>query len=218
MIAVGLNRVRIALLWVLCLGVALASWRFMIWGVEASMGFVAHHAAMRPIAFYGHVVLAPIALALVPFQLWQGFRNKRPKLHRLMGRVYGIAVILSGMGGLWLAMTTNAGPVAAWGFGLLAVAWLGTTSFGISFAMRGDYERHRRWMIRSVALTLAAVTLRLYLPLGFALGMAFPVFYPGIAWLCWVPNAVVAELVLLWSDARARKTMARVRTLRQAGA
>ena len=218
MIAAGLNRVRIVFLWVLCLGVALASWRFMIWGVEASMGFVAHHAAMRPIAFYGHVVLAPIALALVPFQLWQGFRNKRPKLHRLLGRVYGVAVILSGMGGLWLAMTTNAGPIAAWGFGLLAVAWLGTTSYGISFAMRGDYERHRRWMIRSVALTLSAVTLRLYLPLGFVLGMAFPVFYPGIAWLCWVPNVVIAEIVLRWSRRGQIKAITLAQSAHRAGA
>ena len=47
-----------------------------------------------------------------------------------------------GAGGLWLAANTMAGPVAAFGFGLLAVLWLGTTGWGISLAMRGDRVAH----------------------------------------------------------------------------
>src|SRR5690606_32090446 len=78
MIATGLGWGRNALLWILCLGVALVSWRFMAGGVEATMAFVAYHAQYRPIAFFAHVTLAPVALALVPFQLWQGLRNRRP--------------------------------------------------------------------------------------------------------------------------------------------
>jgi len=46
-----------------------------------------------------------------------------------------------------------------------------------------------------VALTFAAVTLRLYLPvLGGTLG--FETGYPIVAWLCWVPNLIVAEWIL----------------------
>jgi len=48
-------------------------------------------------------------------------------------------------------------------------------------------------MIRSYSLTFAAVTLRIYLPLAFASGIPFEIAYPAIAWLCWVPNAIVAE-------------------------
>ncbi|MCP8885297.1 DUF2306 domain-containing protein [Devosia sp. XJ19-1] len=202
MIATTLGWGRNALLWILCLGVALASWRFMVGGVEATMGFVAYHAQMRPIAFFAHVVLAPVALALVPFQLWQGLRQRRPVIHRAIGRTYGIAILISGAGGLWLAITTEAGLVAALGFGLLAMSWLGTTMWGISLAMRGDRAAHRRWMIRSIALTLAAVTLRIYIPLSMALDIPFPTAYPAIAWLCWVPNLVVAEIILRWPKAR----------------
>ena len=46
----------------------------------------------------------------------------------------------------------------------------------------------------------AAVTLRLYLPLGFLSGLRFENFYPAVAWLCWVPNLVVAE----WTTLRTR--------------
>ena len=35
------------------------------------------------------------------------------------------------------------------------------------------FDEHRRWMIRSFALTFAAVTLRLYLPLGMMAGLSF---------------------------------------------
>ena len=198
MLTTGLIWGRTALLWFLALGVALFSWRFMVGGVEATMGFVAYHAQLRPIGFFAHVTFAPVALALVPFQLWQGLRQNRPVIHRLLGRLYGIAILISGLGGVWLAATTQAGPVAALGFGTLAVLWLGTTGWGISLAMRGDRVVHRRWMIRSIALTLAAVTLRLQIPASMMLDIPFDTAYPAIAWLCWVPNLIVAEMILRW--------------------
>ncbi|CAN7146337.1 DUF2306 domain-containing protein [Devosia sp. LjRoot3] len=190
------STLRTGLIWFLCLGIAIASWRFLWAGVESSMGHVAYHADLRPIAFYTHVVLAPAALALVPFQLWNGLRASKPGLHRLLGRAYGIAIVLSGLSGLWLALTTEAGAVAAWGFGLLAIAWLATTIRGIGLAMQGDRLAHRRWMIRSIALTLAAVSLRLQVFATLLLDLPFDTAYSAIAWLCWVPNLIVAELVL----------------------
>ena len=48
-------------------------------------------------------------------------------------------------------------------------------------------------MIRSYALTYAAVTLRIYLPLSLMAALPMQAAYPAIAWLCWVPNLLVAE-------------------------
>ncbi|MNL75568.1 hypothetical protein D3C87_2013940 [compost metagenome] len=64
--------------------------------------------------------------------------------------------------------------------------------------MRGDRVAHRRWMIRSIALTLAAVTLRIQIPVSMMLDIPFDTAYPVIAWLCWVPNLVVAEMIVRW--------------------
>ena len=47
-------------------------------------------------------------------------------------------------------------------------------------------------MVINFALTFAAVTLRTGLGIGFASGTPFEVFYPYLAWLCWVPNLLVA--------------------------
>lgn len=188
--------VSVVLLWLLCAGVAVVSWRFAIGGVDATMGFVAYHAQLRPLAFFGHVILAPVALALVPFQLWKSLRTRRPIAHRMLGRAYVLSVLLSGAGGLWLALTTTAGAMASLGFALLALAWMSTTTWGALAAMQGRRSEHARWMTRSIALTLSAVTLRLYLGLVAALGLPFAEAYIAIAWLCWVPNLLIAEWLI----------------------
>lgn len=188
-------RFRVFLLWFLCFGVALASWRFMVLGVEVSMEFVAYHAIERRLAFFAHVTLAPVALMLMPFQFWKGLRTRRPQVHRWIGRAYGISVLLAGVGGLLMALGTQAGPVAGLGFGGLAVLWLWTTGYGIWLARQGRIGEHQRWMIRSAALTFAAVTLRLYLPLLFAT-LGTETGYTLVAWLCWVPNLLLAEWFL----------------------
>jgi Predicted membrane protein (DUF2306) len=52
------------------------------------------------------------------------------------------------------------------------------------------------WCIRSFALTAAAITLRMYLPLIFVFHWPFSTAYPAIAWLCWIPNALAFEVYL----------------------
>jgi hypothetical protein len=79
---------------------------------------------------------------------------------------------------------------------MLASCWLGCTIAGWRQAVGRDLPAHRRWMIRSYALTLAAVTLRLYLPLSASLGIPFATAYPAIAWLCWIPNLAAAQWVI----------------------
>ena len=67
---------------------------------------------------------------------------------------------------------------------------------GYSAARRRDFTRHRRWMIRSFALTFAAVTLRAYVPISIMAAAPMAIAYPIISWACWVPNLIVAEIWL----------------------
>lgn len=187
---------RFLLLWVFTPLVALMSWRFLIGGVEVTMPHMTHHALDRQIAFYLHVGLGPVALMLVPFQFWSGLRRRRPGLHRWSGRLYGLAILLAGYGGTKMALGTLAGPVAAWGFGMLSVLWVSVTAAAVWFALQRRFVLHRDWMIRSAALTLAGTTLRLELPLLLALGVSFETAYVTVAWLCWVPNVLIAEWII----------------------
>jgi hypothetical protein len=171
--------------------VALFSYRYLL-GVGMLAPNVMANAFARPWLSV-HVAGAATALLIGAAQFVGPLRRRWPAAHRWTGRVYAVACLVGGLGGLMLAPGSTAGPVANWGFGLLALAWIATTAMGWRMALGRDLVAHRRWMIRSWALTLAAVTLRLQM-----LGVAFmPIdgveAYRVIAWLCWVPNLMVAE-------------------------
>lgn len=178
--------------------VAVVSFRFVPLGVDATMNFVAHNLSGNQIALFSHIGIAPIALLLMPFQFMSGLRTRRPGLHRWMGRIYVASILISGLAGLQLAFHSTAGVFASVGFASLAVLWLWTTAAAFYFAYRRQISRHRNWMLRSAALTFAAVTLRVYLGTSTALGAEFQIAYPIISWACWVPNALLVE-AYLWS-------------------
>lgn len=182
--------------------VALVSWRVLVLPVAQAMPNMAQYLPDMPVALYAHVVLAPLALFLAPLQLWRGLRLRRPVLHRWMGRVYALAVLLAGLGSLQFLAQIDASPRAALGFGLLALAWIGTTALGVLAAMSGRLEHHRRWMMRSVALSFAAVTLRLMMPVLILNGMTNAESYEITAWACWLPNLIFVEWWLGRREAR----------------
>jgi hypothetical protein len=147
-------------------------------------------------AFYLHIITAPIALAIAPFQLSKRFRAHSIRRHRLMGKVYCIAVLLAGITGVIIGFTARGGLIAQSGFVLLGVIWLLATFRALQVVLRGQIALHQEWMIRSIALTFAGVTLRVLLPAQLLAGISIDVAYPVVAWLCWVPNLVVAEYVI----------------------
>ena len=157
--------------------------------------FVAARMAETP-AMASHMLASAWALAVGPWQFSSRLRRHALAVHRWAGRSYVAAVVLGGLSAIALAPAAQTGAVAGLGFGLLGVLWVASTIAALVAVRGGDLTAHRRWMTRSFALTLAAVSLRLYLPAAFAAGIPFTTSYPAIAWLCWVPNLIVAELLL----------------------
>lgn len=182
------------MLWGLALLVALISWRLLIDPMLIAPE-LSHHAVDRPLWFYLHIGFSPVALALLPLQFSKRIRTQRPQLHRWGGRLYAVSIAIGAAGGFTMALTSTQGPLAVSGFAVLDLAWIVTTGLAVAYARGRKFAQHRRWMIRSAALTLAAVTLRLYLPIG-ELTVGFETAYPLIAWLCWVPNLIFAEMLI----------------------
>lgn len=149
-------------------------------------------------AFYTHIFLGGLALLTGFSQFYKKLRVKRPGLHRTLGKIYVLSVLLSGISGLGIAFFATGGIIPALGFAGLAILWLYTTFNAYTSIKKGEVNNHQRWMIRSYALCFAAVTLRLYLPtfLGL-LHMDFIPAYKIIAWLCWVPNILIAEIFIV---------------------
>lgn len=178
----------------ICIAVALFSYQDMLPARHSRE--MLNHDYLRWMPGIVHAFGAPTALLLAPWQFWSRLRRQRPRLHRWTGRTYVAACMIGGMSGFMLALTSGGGVVSAVGFGLLGVVWIYTTAMAWRFAVRRDFMAHRRWMIRSFALTFAAITFRLYLLTGVGLALEPISTYRVISFICWMPNLLLAEIYL----------------------
>ncbi|WP_432411180.1 DUF2306 domain-containing protein [Rasiella sp. SM2506] len=148
------------------------------------------------IAFYSHITLGGLALLIGWLQFNRELRKKKIKLHRTIGRAYVLSVLVSGICGLYIAWHATGGIISVLGFLTLGLIWLGTTIFGFEAIKKGNIESHEKLMIFSYAACFAAVTLRIWLPLLTILIGEFTSAYRIVAWLCWVPNIIVAYFIV----------------------
>lgn len=150
----------------------------------------------------GHISCGIVALVLGPFQFWKAFRNKYLSLHRWMGRVYLIAILLGSICSTSLSWTTGIQVNFAWAFGLqmLAFAWIATASMAYISVMRGRIQQHKEWMIRSYVVTFAFVLFRWVSGLEMV-KILMPEFEergPTVIWLSWAIPLLITEIVLSW--------------------
>ena len=172
----------------------------LVWGIashaftmpfgELSGPILGRYASLSKWGFYAHTFGGGIALIVVLAQFWLAKRSTT--LHRIVGRVYVMAILVSSAGGYYMAWNAYGGWISTIGLSLLATLWWTFTVAGVFYAKKGDLKRHRRWMIRSAALTLAAITLRVMSPFLYA---AFDVMTAQqiVYWLCWTFNLLIAQ-------------------------
>jgi uncharacterized membrane protein YozB (DUF420 family) len=129
--------------------------------------------------FYPHIVLGIISLLVGTYQLT--LRSRRnPARHRMLGRIYGISILLNVLVVPYIALYATGGFYSTISFLVLDVLWLVTTANGIRHILKRDTRLHRQWMLRSYAVTLVFVSFRLVLGIAewvsdMPLGMAFPI-------------------------------------------
>jgi uncharacterized membrane protein len=147
----------------------------------------------EPLMGWSHTMGGAVAAIIGPFQFLRFLRNRYQAVHVWLGRIYLLSVLAGGLAGLYFARISLGGDTAAFGFTILAIAWLFTGSMAYLAIRRRDLLTHRRWMIRNYALTFAAATLRIELLALLTSGVTFAVAYKTVAWSSWVPNLLVAE-------------------------
>ena len=197
---------RLGWILVTCLALGVASYAIAVLCVpDFRPAFLRERFSRMPLAAFAHLSGGAVSLAVGPFQLSSRLRARHLTLHRFIGLIYLGSVIIGSVGGFALASVAQGGTGAQMGFALLALLWL-WSSFQAYHAATGGrpQHEHQRWALRSYALTFAAVTLRIYIPLFRIGGVPFEAAYVATAWLSWVPNFLVAELI-----ARATRTVGR---------
>lgn len=151
--------------------------------------------------FYLHISFGGIALLSGFSQFIKKLRDSSITLHRTLGKIYLVSVAASGVSGLYIAMFATGGIISILGFSSLSMMWLFTSLQAYRAIRNRDIQKHQHWMIRSYALCFAAVTLRLWAPLlQFGFGMEFTIAYRAVSWLSWLPNLLLAEIIIRNSE------------------
>lgn len=157
-----------------------------------------------PMHFFG----AALALLLVPLQASARIRQRWPGLHRIGGGLSVGGILAGAIGGLAMATQAHRGWTTGVPFTLLAMTWLTVTGLGVRHAMQRDFAAHRRWMLRCMALTSSAITLRIILFTGTGpLQLPFDAVYITAAWACWPVNLALCEAWLRWPRRATRQPL-----------
>ena len=153
--------------------------------------------------FYIHVISGMVVILIGPFQFLKKFRQNYMGLHRSLGKIYAYAVLgFAAPSGLIMAFYAEGGLWSTVSFVIMSLLWFFTTIMAIITVMKKDILAHQRWMNRSYALSFAAVTLRLLVPL-----MSIYTTYSdefiivSTAWLSWIINLTFVEILIqykLW--------------------
>ena len=152
-----------------------------------------------------HFAAGGIILVLGSSQLLTGFRNRFPAVHRWVGRVYVVASLLAGVGGLvFIALKgTIGGPVMNAGFGLYGILTLLAAVETWRHAVAGRLAQHQAWALRLYALAIGSWLYRMDYGfwimatdgLGHTQSFAGP-FDHVMAFFFYLPNLLVVEILL----------------------
>jgi len=103
-----------------------------------------------------HTVAGSVALLAGPLQFSSRFRQRHLQLHRVLGRIYAVSVVIGAATGVALAAGRPGFP----GTCMQAAAWIVCTAAAVVTARNGHIAQHRQWMARSYAVTFTFVSSR----------------------------------------------------------
>jgi uncharacterized membrane protein len=157
-------------------------------------------------AFYIHVfTIIPVLLAGFT-QFSRPILSEQRWLHRFMGRIYAYDILLiNAPVAMVLAVNANGLLPGRVAFVVIDCLWFWFTLKAVIEARKGNIAAHRRFMIRSYALTLSAVMLRAWKLIILSFVYVDPLhLYMIDSWLGFVPNLLFAEWLIKCSAQRSK--------------
>jgi hypothetical protein len=150
------------------------------------------------IAFYIHVFSCVLTLCAGFTQFSNYILKYHKPLHRFFGRLYAYNILLINFpAGMIMAVYANGHLPTKIAFIILDTLWFLFTYKAIVAIKAKDIKKHKRFMIRSYALTCSAITLRLWkIVLTNSFDIDPQIIYMIDAWLGFVPNLLFAEWLI----------------------
>lgn len=150
------------------------------------------------LAFFVHVYTSIFTIIFGMFQFSLQLRIRYPRLHRIVGRLYVLIILFfSAPSGFVMGYYGNGGISSRISFCLLAVLWFYFTLKAFLSIRDKKFKKHEYYMHFSYALTLSAISLRLFKWI-IANTLELPPMdtYHIVVWLGWIFNLFVALLVI----------------------
>lgn len=145
-----------------------------------------------------HITAGGGALILGIAQFWKKLRLYSSKLHRIIGILYLLAVLLSSCCAVVLAFTTVYAVNLPYAFSLQVwvTVWISATLLAYYFAIRKKFGLHQQWMVRSYIVTMAFVVSGLILKLPYVQQLgSFADISPSLFWFGWSVPLYLYEVV-----------------------
>jgi uncharacterized membrane protein len=151
----------------------------------------------------GHLLGGITALIIGPFQFSTSFRNRYLKIHRTLGKIFIIAIIIGSFCAIYMSFTVAQQVNIPWSISLfvLALVWLVSALMAYRMIRLKRIPQHREWMIRTYVITFAFVLFRFINESSIARSLieTFEERGPTAIWLSWAVPLFITEVVLQWS-------------------
>ena len=151
----------------------------------------------------GHLLGGMTAIIIGPFQFIKAIRNRYLKTHRLLGKIFIIAIIIAASCAFYMSFAVSPQVNIAWSISLffLALPWLTSALMAYRMVRLKRIPQHREWMIRTYVITFAFVLFRVLeeSSISRSLMETFEERGPTCIWLSWAVPLFITEVILQWN-------------------
>ena len=146
-----------------------------------------------------HITPGLLFILLAPLQFVRRLRNRKPKLHRWIGRIALVCGLIIGSSALVMSpQMAIGGPNESAATMLFAIVLLVSLVKAYVHARKRRFALHREWMIRAFAVGFAAATIRPIVGIFFATSRFTHLtphdFFGTAFWLGFTIQFMVAEI------------------------
>ncbi len=159
-----------------------------------------------------HGLAGLFVLVLAPMQFSNRLRRKYLTLHRASGATYVAGVFILGPIGVYIqVLDQDQGGSASfvWETVIQSGLLMGTTAAGLYYGLKRNLTRHRQWMVRSYAVAITFLEIRVILGLtGWDAPPMNWYILETTVWTCTALSLLVGDIanqIYEWTSTRARK-------------
>ncbi|MCF6440922.1 DUF2306 domain-containing protein [Pseudoalteromonas luteoviolacea] len=113
-----------------------------------------------PAAILTHAMAGITFFLTMPWQFSPRLRIRYPRWHKIAGCIAVIAGCTMALSGIWLHLVLSPNELGGRFISLvvMSIAIVGAFSVAVWQIVRGHVTEHKKWMMRAVAISLAAIT------------------------------------------------------------